>query len=81
MIIEAKANLEDKRTLATYHITLETIEVDEFGIPDEQRVIVHKSQGADINWHLWVSNYSELIGEAYRVTHVIEVDRNILTEF
>lgn len=81
MIIEAKANLEDKPTLMTYRITLETIEVDEFGIPDEQRVVVYKSKGVDINWHLWTFNYSELIGEAYRLVQVVEVDPDTLTEF
>lgn len=63
----------------TYHLTLETIEVDEFGIPDEQRVVVYKNKDADINWHLWVFNYSELIGEAYRLINFVKVDRDTLT--
>ncbi|MGF1487361.1 MAG: hypothetical protein ACFBSE_09650 [Prochloraceae cyanobacterium] len=76
-----KVSCIPKPQQTTYHLTLETIEVDEFGIPDEQKVVVYKREDGDINWHLWVFNYSELIGEAYRLINVVKVDVNTSTEF
>lgn len=66
---------------ATYHLTLETIELDELGIPTERRVVVKKNPDLCIDWHLWAIEYSQLLGEPYRLSDVVRVDNSPLTEF
>ncbi len=70
-----------KPSIATYHLTLETIELDELGIPTERRVVVKKNPDIAINWHLWAIEYSQLLGEPYRLSDVVRVDNSPLTEF
>ena len=70
-----------KPAQATYNLTLETKELDEFGIPTEHRLVVKKNSELEINWHQWVLSYSEVMGEPYRVTHVVRVDNKQPAEF
>ena len=65
----------------TYHVTLETSEVDEAGITFEHRTTVTIDEDAYIDWLLWVKRYSDELGENFRLVRVDRIDNNSPEEF